>query len=159
MESNETSVQQAEQTRQHHLRLVEAQLEASAAYEKKLREQLAAAEEMTRVAIDTARDLGVSWRDIASISGLTDTQVQWRAHRDDPSAKAAAARRIIPAAEHKKRPSVRPGRGPGISVTDYARLKGVTRRTVYIWIEDGKLKSTKNEIGQIRVLSDEETSF
>lgn len=159
METDKSSVARDEANRQHQIRLVEAQLEGAATHEKKVREQLLAAEEMTRVAIDTARDLGVSWRDIAAVSGFTDTQVQWRAHRDDPSVKKAAERRIIPPEEHKKRPSVRPGKGPGISVTEYARLKSVTRRTVYIWIENGKLKSARNELGQIRVLSDEETVF
>lgn len=46
----------------------------------------------------------------------------------------------------------RPGRGPGVGVTEAARMLGVTRRTVYLWCADGRLTAVRNEQDKVRVL-------
>lgn len=136
------------------LRLAETRLRAAAAGEREARETLAAAEELVLNEIETARDLGITWARIAEVTGLTDTQAQWRIHRHDPSVKALRERERIPEAEHKSRRGTRAGQGPGMSISEWARQAGKTRRTVYLWIEAGKLDVTKNALGQNRILSD-----
>lgn len=138
----------------HLVRMAETRLRAAAAGEREARETLAAAEELMLSEIETARDLGVTWNRIAEVTGLTDTQAQWRIHRDDPSVRALRARERVPEGEHKSRRGSRAGQGPGMSITEWARQTGRTRRTVYLWIEAGKVKTTKNALGQTRVLSD-----
>lgn len=136
------------------VRMAETRLRAAAAGEREARETLAAAEELMLNEIETARDLGVTWARIAEVTGLTDTQAQWRIHRHDPSVRALRERERIPEGEQKSRTGVRPGQGPGMSVSEWARQAGRTRRTVYLWIEAGKVEVTKNALGQNRILSD-----
>ncbi|WP_018771417.1 hypothetical protein [Arthrobacter sp. 162MFSha1.1] len=136
------------------LRLAETRLRAAAAGEREARENLAAAEDLVLNEIETARDLGMTWSRISELTGLTDTQAQWRIHRNDPSVRALRERELVPEGEKKSRTGTRPGQGPGLSVSEWARQAGRTRRTVYLWIEAGKLEVTKNALGQNRILSD-----
>lgn len=136
------------------IRLAETRLRAAAAGEREARETLAAAEDLMLSEIETARDLGITWNRISEVTGLTDTQAQWRIHRDDPSVRALRERERVPEGEQKSRRGTRAGQGPGMSITEWARQTGKTRRTVYLWIEGGKLEVTKNALGQTRVLSE-----
>jgi DNA-binding transcriptional MerR regulator len=138
------------------IRLAETRLRAAAAGEREARETLTAAEELTLSEIETARDLGITWARIAEVTGLTDTQAQWRIHRDDPSVRELRERERVPETEKKSRRGTRAGQGPGMSISEWARRTGKTRRTVYLWIEAGKLEVTKNALGQNRILSDPE---
>lgn len=136
------------------LRLAETRLRAAAAGEREARETLVAAEELMLSEIETARDLGMTWGRISELTGLTDTQAQWRIHRQDPSVRALRERERVPEGERKSRTGPRPGQGPGLSISEWARQAGKTRRTVYLWIEAGKLEVTKNALGQNRILTD-----
>lgn len=133
-------------------RLAEARLRAAAAGEREAQEVLSAATELLESEIDTARSLGIAWAAIAANTGLSESQAQWRLHRDDPSVRENRQRVLIPESERKSRSGPRPGRGPGMSVTEFARMCGVTRRTVYNWIEERRIESTRNELGQTRIL-------
>lgn len=148
--SNDSHVESEKLRRQ-----AETRLRAAAAGEREARENLSSAEELMLVEIDGARDLGLPWARIAELTGLTETQAQWRIHKGDPSATDQRERRRVPADKRRSRlGTTRPGRGPGLSVTEYAQRVGKTRRTVYSWIEAGRIDATKNELGQVRVTSD-----
>ncbi|MCO4263741.1 hypothetical protein NG697_12545 [Pseudarthrobacter sp. MDT3-26] len=92
------------------VRLAETRLRAAAAGEREAREALTAAEELTLSEIETARDLGITWARIAEITGLTDTQAQWRIHRNDPSVRALRDRERVPEGEKRKASGPWPGR-------------------------------------------------
>ncbi|MCQ9162952.1 helix-turn-helix domain-containing protein [Arthrobacter sp. STN4] len=126
---------------------------AAALRERLAKEELAAAENLMEIEIDTSRRLGVSWAMLAELTGLTEPQVRWRLHRYDPSVRANRLKALVPESEKKDRTGPRPGQGPGMSVTEYARTVGVSRKTVYAWIDEGRIQAAQNEIGITRVLS------
>lgn len=133
-------------------RQAEARLRAAAAGEREAQEVLAAASELLESEIDAARSAGIPWATIAAVTGLSESQAQWRLHRDDPSVRENRQRVRVPESERKARTGPRPGRGPGVSVTEFARMCGVTRRAVYNWIEENRVQATKNELGQTRII-------
>lgn len=136
-------------------RLTLSRLKAAAAREREVKEELIAAEELMQAEIETARDLGVTWAKIAEATGLTEAQAQWRTHKFDPSVREAQARKLVPEESRQStKGRTRPGRGPGLSVTEYARQRGLTRRAIYLQIDAGKLQTERNELGQIRVIAD-----
>ncbi|NMM32454.1 MAG: helix-turn-helix domain-containing protein [Phycicoccus sp.] len=103
-------------------------------------------------ALTTARRLRVSWQQLSEATSLTTKQLQWRtfaaaeaanSNGDGPDAGIRAA---------KPRTGPRPGRGPGVNVARAAEILDVSRTTVYARIESGELESTRNELGQVRVL-------
>jgi excisionase family DNA binding protein len=96
--------------------------------------------------IEAARAEKRSWSEIADKLGMSEGQAKWLTQRE--STPEATARSIGEA----PRTAPRPGRGPGVGVSEAARTLGVTRRTVYLWAEDGRLRSTKNELGKTRIL-------
>ena len=108
-------------------------------------------------AVEAAREGGVTWAALAAATGLTEGQLTWRWHRDDPTYVEQAARQKEERAKAAaaRVPKPRTGRGPGVSASEAARRLGVTRRTVYLRIEKGLLQSTENELGQTRVILEE----
>jgi len=100
--------------------------------------------------IEAARAENRSWPEIADTLGMSEGQAKWLIQRE--STPAALAREV----GEMPRTAARPGRGPGMGVSEAARTLGVTRRTVYLWVEEGRLRSTKNELGKTRILLDVE---
>jgi hypothetical protein len=102
-------------------------------------------------AVQAARDAQVPWSELAAATGMTDRHLQWRIlGRAWPSvAERNVARRVETPAP---RPATRPGRGPGVNIKRAAEILGVARSTVYDRIEAGTLESTRNDLGQLRVL-------
>ncbi|RYC10551.1 excisionase family DNA-binding protein [Nocardioides zhouii] len=103
-----------------------------------------------------ASKAGHTWGEIARAAGLAS-----------PKTARSRAERAMDAADLS--PSVRwrhahgdavprpAPESPGISVTEAARRLGITRNTVYAWINNGKLQSAEDHAGRPRVLLDEET--
>lgn len=128
--------------------------------DKVLRSVRAAAEEYHRAAaaattasealeaqVLEARRLRVAWPELAEATGLTARQLQWRVPADEPD--------VAPAPDPKfaaPRRGPRPGRGPGVGIEEAAKILGVSRTSVYKWINSGRLESTTNDLGQRRVL-------
>lgn len=92
-----------------------------------------------QAAARAARAANHSWAEIGSVLGVTEGQAKWIAQRGEPTGTSTV-------------PVQRPGRGPGVGVSEAARTLGVTRRTVYLWAEEGRLAFTKNELGRTRIL-------
>lgn len=135
-------------------RLARARLRAAAAGEKEARRQLAESEELLDAEIVTARELNIPWIDIAQDLGIPESKAKYRYHREDPAVQKNRERMRKPPEQHKARTGPRPGQGPGMNVTAFARKAGVTRKTVYNWIEAGKVEITRNELGMTRILSE-----
>lgn len=145
--------------RQSAVRQVEERLAIAAVKERAAQVALHEAEAEVSDALEAAREFEVPWTRLSDLTGLTMGQLQWRWHRDDPAhADTKEARREERAKNPRARAATRPGRGPGLSVSDAARQLGVTRRTIYLRIERGELEATKNELGQTRVLLEDNNS-
>ena len=100
--------------------------------------------EEEKAAVHAARDAGHSWAEIGDKIGATEGQVKWLAQGHPGTGTPNEAV-----------PRARPGRGPGVGVSEAARVLNVTRRTVYLWAGDGRLTSVANELGQTRILLDQ----
>jgi excisionase family DNA binding protein len=122
---------------------IEDRVAVAAMKERAARAILVEAEQEMLEAIEAARERSIPWARLKELTGLTTGQLQWRWNRDEPGNDLSLPRPRAPR---------RTGRGPGLSVTDAARQLGVTRRTIYLRVEAGKLRSTTNELGQTRIL-------
>lgn len=111
-----------------------------------------AAAELARVMYE-AHKQGHTWSAIASSAGLASPHTaRTRArHAMDPKELSPSAR-WRQEQGHTPRPKSDP---PGVSISHAARELGVTRKTVYAWVEAGKLRSAQDEAGRTRVLLDD----
>ena len=93
-----------------------------------------------------ARARGMQWSQIAASFRISEGQARWVLQRKmTPQAVARLE-------GQEPRTGLRPGQGPGVGVSEAARLLRVSRRTVYAWARAGKLRVTNNELGQTRIL-------
>jgi transposase-like protein len=97
-------------------------------------------------AITAARDAGATWTEIASRIGVSEGQARWAVQKRHTPEAAARLEGQAP------RTGPRPGRGPGVSISEASRKLGISRRTVTVWAKSGKLQSAVNELGQTRIL-------
>lgn len=136
------------------IREAERRLAAEAAREEGARLAVEEAEAAVDAAIEAARHLDIPWVRISELTGLTEGQLKWRWHRSDPSvAEYNERRRLERARSPQARPGPRAGRGPGVGVSEAARQEGVTRKTIYSWVEKGEVEATQNELGETRILT------
>lgn len=109
------------------------------------------AKEKTDAAIRAAREAGVTYRLLEESTQVPEGSLRWRIKKDEwPSVTEMRERER--SARSSRVGEQRPGRGPGLSVSDYARQESVSRRTVYAWIEKGKLDVVENEFGHTRIV-------
>ena len=57
-------------------------------------------------------------------------------------------------ARHPERPSYYPQLGRSVSIAQAIQLLGVSRRTVYYWIGNGRLQTVRTRGGSQRVLTE-----
>lgn len=111
-----------------------------------------AASELARV-MHTAHERGCTWTQIAQQAGLgSPNTARTRAERAMDPADLSPSVRWRQERSHAPRPKPE---APGVSVTEAAKRLGITRHTVYAWINQGKLRSAADEAGRPRVLLDE----
>jgi excisionase family DNA binding protein len=108
--------------------------------------QSAKRSEETEAAIRAARAVSVSWAEISERLEISEGQAKWLMQRHLTPESLARQEGDLP------RTAPRPGRGPGVGVTEAARMLGVTRRTVYLWCSHGRLNAVRNDQGKLRVL-------
>lgn len=123
--------------------------------------QLALAEKSQREAADAlakamydAHGHGHTWSAIAESAGLASPNTARTRARNalDPSEMSPSARWRR---EHGHAP--RPDQpAPGVSVSEAARRAKVTRATIYAWVKSGKLHTTTDQAGRVRILLEEE---
>ena len=118
-------------------------LARTAAARRRAEERAAKLVDDQEQAVRAARAADHSWAEIGEAMGISEGQAKWLVQR----AKSSTS---VPAADTHR------GRGPGVGVSEAARLLGVTRRTVYMWADDGRLQATKNELGRTRILLSED---
>lgn len=112
----------------------------------------AAAEDLAKVMYD-AHKLGHTWSEIAARAGLASPHTARARARDalDPSELSPSVRW-----RQERGRAPRPKTDPlGMSVSEAARQLGVTRKTVYAWIDKGRLQTVTDEAGRPRVLLDD----
>ena len=105
-------------------------------------------------ALNEARDVGLTWVEIASAAGLgSPANARFRAQRGRRPEDQTASFRWR--AEHGRtpRPPVEPS--PGMSVTEAAEQHGVSRQTIYEWLKSGRLRGVKDARGRTRVLPEQ----
>lgn len=100
-----------------------------------------------------ARQDGHTWTEIAMAAGLDSPKTaRSRAERSMDAADLSPSVRWRRERGRAPRPKVTP---PGLSVTEAAERLGVTRRTVYNRIANGKLTTTTDQSGRTRVILDD----
>lgn len=104
-------------------------------------------------AMYAAHQHGHTWSEIARAAELASpTTARTRAERAMPPEELSPSVRWRMERGNAPREKTTP---PGISVSDAAKRLGVTRHTVYAWIDKGKLTATADEAGRTRVLLDD----
>lgn len=83
-------------------------------------------------AITRARSSGYSWVDIARASEFLA-----------PGSAQQWARPL---------PGMKPTSSAGVSASVAAEALGVTRKTVYAWVESGRLEATRDPSGRLRII-------
>jgi excisionase family DNA binding protein len=105
-------------------------------------------------ALNDAREVGLTWAEVASAAGLGSPQNAWfRAQRGRRPEDQAAAFRWR--AEHGRAPRPPVDPAPGISVTQAAERYGVSRQTIYEWLKSGRVQGAKDARGRTRVLPED----
>jgi excisionase family DNA binding protein len=100
-----------------------------------------------------ARQEGHTWTEIAMAAGLDSPKTaRSRAERSMDVADLSPSVRWRRERGRAPRPKETP---PGLSVTEAAAHLGVTRRTIYNRIANGKLITTTDESGRTRVILDD----
>jgi excisionase family DNA binding protein len=99
-----------------------------------------------------AKDAGASWGEIAAVTGGSVSKVRHLAR--------GSGDRAWPSATNAKEPTRRAIKpkvydGPGVPIIEAARRLGVSRPTIYAWIEQGKLQTVTTSSGtRLVVLND-----
>lgn len=119
--------------------LERARLTAAAAGVRDAQSALDASVEHLENEVRAARNNGMAWSKISSMTGRTETQLAWILRQGEKRTSTTKG-------------TTRSGQGTGVSVTEYARTEGVTRRTVYLWAKKGYVQTTENMLGQMRIL-------
>lgn len=97
-----------------------------------------------------------TWDEVAEAAGMTRNQVHYRLFRDKfPSMQ----RKLLTPEEREARKAARTyvppkDEGPGMGIAAAARELGVTRVTVYDWLEKGRLQKVEGSNGKARVATD-----
>ena len=129
-------------------------LRALAAQIDEAEARLASAHSEMVGALNEARDIGLTWAEIASAAGLGSPQNAWfRAQRGRRPEDQSASIRWR--AEHGRTPPPPVEPSPGMSVTEAAEQYGVSRQTIYEWLKSGRLRGVKDARGRTRVLPEQ----
>lgn len=101
-------------------------------------------------ALHLGHSAGLTWTAIAEAAGLSNAETaRSRSYRGRRSESLSPSVRW----KHERGSTQRHSEdAPGVSVTEAATQLGVTRKTVYAWIDKGKLAATTDEGGRTRVL-------
>lgn len=100
-----------------------------------------------------AHQRGHTWSQIAVAAGLASPKTaRTRAERAMDPADLSPSVRWRQTRGQAPRPKTDP---PGVSISEAARRLEITRKTVYAWIEKGKLRTATDEAGRPRVLLDD----
>ena len=103
-------------------------------------------------AMQQAHASGYTWTQIAVAAGLASPKTaRTRAERAKDPTDLSPSVRWRQQRGHAPRPVVE---APGVSVTEAARRLDVTRKTVYSWLDKGKLTAATDEAGRTRVVTD-----
>lgn len=94
-------------------------------------------------AVLDAREAGYVWIEIQKATHQSRAQLEWAIARYRGVDTKARPRRTV----KNLRDS-----GPGMSVSEAARVLGISRQGVYLRIAQGKLRTATNEVGIVRVL-------
>jgi excisionase family DNA binding protein len=104
------------------------------------------------LAMQQAHERGYTWSQIALAAGLASPKTaRTRAERAMDPSELSPSVRWRQQRGHAPRPKAE---SPGISVTEAARRLEVTRKTVYTWLDKGRLTGATDEAGRTRVLTD-----
>lgn len=104
-------------------------------------------------ALLAAHGAGLTWSEVARAADLGSAETaRIRAQRAKDAADVSPALRWRREHGSARRPTTS---APGVSVTDAARSLGVSRKTVYVWIENGRLQTATDEAGRTRVMLDD----
>ena len=101
-------------------------------------------------ALLAAHGAGFTWSEVARAADLSSAETaRIRAQRAKEAPDLSPALRWRRDHGSAPRPTTS---SPGVSVTDAAKKLGVSRKTVYVWIESGRLQTATDEAGRTRVL-------
>ena len=109
-----------------------------------LRDQVLQFERDLQRLILAAKDAGATWEQIAAATKNSVNQVRYRAFGSGDRAWPSATR-VKETPRYATKQKVYDG--PGVPIIEAARRLGVSRPTIYAWIEQGKLQTVKTARG------------
>ena len=126
---------------------IESRLVAAIAAEKAAEDARVAARIEFAVAVEDARAAGVTWKAIAALAGVTESAMIYRLKgKHWPSTWREPKPRVsLKGAKYKTQ-------GPGLSIEEFSAQEGFTRVTGYRHEKAGRLITTTNDLGRLRVL-------